>query len=200
MLAPLRAPLVTALYSAVGVLLAKTWYDGSRWPSLLVLLVSLALALGLAPLARRNITTNPRSALRLFESYSWVNGLLAAVLAALTIVVTIEFASVAGKVDPQKELVTQLSAAITSLLGGLLVATKDEDESLGKRIAKEFQARFTMAGQTKNAEGKVPLKKGSPSLIAVFTNYDYGWTDWSSANRRERVEELQKNLAADRTA
>jgi hypothetical protein len=158
--------------------------------------VGIALALGVAPIARSRITSNPVFALRTFEAYSWINGLLAAVAASATILVSVELTGIAGTASPQKELVTQVSTALTALIGGLVVATKDADETLGKRIAKEFQARFTLQGQP--GAGKVALKAGSPSLLAVFTKYANGWTDWTADNRAARVQKLKANLAADR--
>ena len=196
MLAPLKVPVATALYTLLGVLLAKLWYDDVHWPLWVSLVVVTALAVGTAPLARAEITRRPLVALRIFETYSWINGLLAAVAACTTVLVTIELSAVAGKDDPVKELVTQASAALTTLIGGIVVATKDADETLGRRIAKEFQARFTMAGQT--GTGAVPLAPGSPSLLAVFTKYENGWTDWTADNRLARVTSLQEHLAADR--
>ena len=109
---------------------------------------------------------------------------------------TVSLTAAAGKDDPVKEVVTQVSAALTALISGLVVATKDADETLGKRIAKEFQARFTVVGQEE--EGKTALKADSPSLLAVFTRYENGWTDWSKDNRDARVASLDEHLAADR--
>jgi|tagenome__1003787_1003787.scaffolds.fasta_scaffold20817796_3 hypothetical protein len=196
MLAPLKVPLATVVYTALGILLAKFWYDGAPWATLVALFVAAALALSTAPLARQLITSKPSLSLDLFESYSWITGLLTAVATAATVLVTVELAAVAGKEDPLKELVTQASAALTALIGGVVVATKDVDESLGKWIAKEFQLRFTMEGQEPGE--KVVLKKDSPSLLAVFTKYENGWTDWSKDNRAARVKSLEENLSNDK--
>jgi len=196
MLAPLRVPVATALYALLGILLAKYWYDGVHWPMWTALGAVVALALGTAPTARSLITRRPLLALRVFETYSWINGLLAAVAACATVLVTVRLTEAAGGNDPVKELVTQASAALITLIGGVLVATKDVDETLGKRIAKEFQAKFTMRGQEQ--DGKVALKEGSAALLAVFTKYENGWTDWSGDNRTARITLLQDNLARDR--
>jgi hypothetical protein len=197
MLAPLKVPLATAVFTLLGVLLAKYWYDDVHWPLWLALVVVLLLALGMTPAARSQITTNPLRALRLFETYSWINGLLAAVASCATVLVTIELTALAGDENPVKQLVTSASAALTALISGVVVATKDIDETLGKRIAKEFQKKFTMPGSAK--EGEVVLSAGSKSLIAVFTRYENGWTDWSADNREARVKSLAANLASDRT-
>ncbi len=205
LLAPLKAPLATAVYTLVGVLLAKYWYDGLYWPTWVALAVAIALAVGIAPAARSLITRRPQTALRAFESYAWINGLLAAVAVCTTVLVTVELTALAGKEDPLKELVTQASTALTALIGGIVVATKDEDEALGKWIAKEFQAKFTMRGQVamgpeeeRTVNGTVPLNPESKSLIAVYTKYSHGWTDWSKDNRVARIKSLQENLATDR--
>jgi len=182
MLAPLRLPLATVVFTALGLLLAKLWYDGNQWATGIALAIAAALALSIAPVARGFITSKPARSLALFESYSWVNGLLTAVATAATVLVTVQLTAVAGKDDPLKELVTQTCAALTALIGGIVVATKDVDESLGKWIAKEFQSRFTMEGQ--DPGGKVVLKRDSPSLLAIFTKYENGWTDWSKDNRK----------------
>lgn len=196
MLAPLRVPLATAAYTLVGVLLATFWFDGVRWPVWGTAVLAILLALALTPVARSLITSRPLAALRVFESYSWVNGLLTAVATSVTVLVTVSLTAAAGKDDPVKEVVTQVSAALTALISGLVVATKDADETLGKRIAKEFQAKFTVVGQEE--EGKTALKADSPSLLAVFTRYENGWTDWSKDNRDARVASLDEHLAADR--
>ena len=196
MLAPLKVPVATALYTLVGLLLAKLWYDDRHWPLWIALAVAVALALAMAPLARAQITQRPLVALRVFETYSWINGLLAAVGACAAVLVTVGLSSVAGSDNPTKELVSQASAALTTLIGGLVVATKDADETLGRRIAKEFQGRFTMEGQPE--QGKVALKRDSPSLLALFTKYENGWTDWSEDNRAARVQALAAHLPADR--
>jgi len=195
MLAPLIVPLATALYTLLGVLLAKFWYDNVYWPVVVALIVAVILAAAVAPVSRAFITSSPMAALRSFEAYSWINGLLAAVAASATVIVTVELAAVAGKDDPLKELVTQVSAALTALIGGMVVATKDADETLGKRIAKEFRAKFTMEGHPE--AGKMTLKRDSPSLLAVFTNYSNSWTDWSADNREARIKSLRDNLATD---
>lgn len=196
MLAPLKVPLATAVYTLVGILLASWWFAEVYWPVWLAAALAVALAFGLAPLGRRLVTTRPRQALRVFESYAWVNGLLTAVATSATVLVTVSLTAAAGTDDPIKELVTQASAAITALIGGVVVATKDADETLGTRIAKEFQACFTVVGQEE--PGKVALRPESPSLLAVFTKYANGWTDWSKDNREARVAALSDHLAADR--
>lgn len=196
MLAPLKVPVASAAYTLIGLLLAKYWYDGVYWPTWLTLAVALALAFGIAPIARRFITTKPTLALRAFESYGWINGLLSAVAACVAVLVTVKLTAVAGKDDPVKQLVTQASTALTALIGGIVVATKDTDDKLGKWIAREFQAKFTRAG--KGEPGKVALKAGSESEVAVFTRYANHWTDWSEDNRAARVKALNEHLAADR--
>jgi hypothetical protein len=184
-LAPMKVPIATALYTLLGVLLAKYWYDGVYWLTVLVLAVALLLAIVVAPLARNFITRYPMAALGMFEGYSWINGLLAAVAACATVLVTVELSALAPEDDPVKELFTQVSAALTTLIGGVVVATKDTDETLGKGIAKEFQGKFTIEGNPK--KGKVQLKPDSPSLLAVFTRYANDWTDWSRENRKARI-------------
>lgn len=198
MLAPLKVPFATAVYAIAGLVLAKFWFDAIYWPTLAAALSAIALMLGLAPVGRNYIPSKPRRALAFFEAYWWVNGLATAVLTCAAVLATVELTGLAGTEDPTKELVTQSSAALTALIGGVVVATKDADETFGKRIAKEFQARFTMEGQEE--EGKVTLRRESPSLIAVFTRYENGWTDWSEVNRGERVESLQQNLHRDRAS
>ncbi|MGN9914694.1 hypothetical protein ACTMTJ_44915 [Phytohabitans sp. LJ34] len=196
MLAPLRVPLATALYALIGILLARYWYDGVHWPTWTTLGVAAALAFCAAPTARSQITRRPLLAMRIFETYSWINGLLAAVAACATVLVTVKLAAAGGDDDPLKELVTQASAALTTLIGGIVVATKDVDETLGKRIAKEFQAKFTVQGQEQ--EGKVTLERDSAALLAVFTKYENGWTDWSEDTRAARIKSLEDNLVTDR--
>jgi hypothetical protein len=196
MLGSLRVLLLTATYTIVGVGLAWLWYRGQYGLVGALALIALLLAAAVAPLARRLITTQPMLALHVFEAYSWVNGLLAAVVTSTTVVVTIEFAKVTPAADPDKELLKQVGAAIIALIGGLVVATKDVDATLGKHIEKEFQAKFTLEGAP--APGKVGLKKKSKSLIAVFTRYANNWTDWSKDNRHARVLTLQENLVKDR--
>jgi hypothetical protein len=206
LLAPLKVPLATAAYTLVGLVLAKYWYDGVYWPTWVALLGAVALAVGIAPAARSLITRRPKAALRAFESYAWLNGLLAAVATCATVLVTVKLSAVAGEKDPVKELITQASTALTALIGGVVVATKDQDETLGKWIAKEFQAKFTVRGQEAQGQGPqaqdvpglVTLKPDSASLIALHTKYENGWTDWSKDNRVARVECLHDNLAADR--
>lgn len=196
MLSPLKIPVATAVYTLLGVLLAKYWFDGIHWPMWLALIIAGAAALGVAPIARSQITSKPVVAMRAFETYSWINGLLAAIAACATVLVTVELSAIAGKDDPLKELITQATAALTTLIGGVVVATKDADETLGKRIAKEFESKFTVEGQPEN--GKVALKPDSAALLAVFSKYANGWTDWSRDNRTARVESLRDNLASDK--
>lgn len=196
MLAPMKVPFATAVYAITGLLLAQYWYDGMYWPTLVAAILTIVLMFGLTPLARRYIATRPVRALKFFEAYWWVNGLATAVLTCGGVLVAVQFTKLGGEGDPTKELFAQASAALTALIGGVVVATKDADESLGKRIAKEFQARFTMEGQ--NEKGKVTLHRESPSLIAVFTRYENGWTDWSESNRYERAQSLQDHLDRDR--
>jgi predicted lysophospholipase L1 biosynthesis ABC-type transport system permease subunit len=197
MLEPLKVPLATALYTLLGLLLATFWYDDVHWPLWTAVAAAIVLALGVAPIARAQITRKPVIALRVFEAYGWINGLVAAVATCTTVLVSVELGALGGKDDPVKELVTQVTTALTSLIGGIVVATKDADATLGRRIAREFQSRFTLEGQPDPGD-KLALKRGSPSLLAVFTKYENGWTDWSEDNRAARIRSLDENLAADR--
>ena len=133
MFASLRVPVATAVYTLVGVLLAKYWFR--RHP-----LADLARPGG----GRRGgIRESPRSpagslrskpmlALRTFESYWWINGLLAAVAACVSVLVAVKFTGGGRQGGPGEELVGQMSAALTTLIGGIVVATKDTDDKLGK--------------------------------------------------------------------
>lgn len=199
MLAPLKDPLVSVLYTLLGLLLAKWWFDGLIWPALVLLGLCLVFTLALSPAADSQIVVNPKRALRILEAYAWVNGLLAASAVCVTTLVMVTGNGLAGKEDPTMTLIKAVATALTTLIGGVFVATKDADDTVGKRIAKQFQEKFTMEGQEddEGEESKVVLKKGSESILALFTRYAYGWTDWTEDNRRARIDSLATHLAGD---
>lgn len=211
MLAPLKAPAITAAYTLVGLLLTRWWFDGHYWPAILLLVVSTVLALAIWPIGSALITRQPLRALTLFESYAWVNGLLAAAAVCVSSLAAITLGGIAPGEDPLKSLIGQAGTALTTLVAGIFVAAKDADETLGKRIGNEFKSRFTMEGQVLSQErrSKEPpavlrrwadeaKRELSPSLIAVFAEYANGWTDWSEDNRRARVKSLAANLDKDK--
>ncbi|MCW2805972.1 MAG: hypothetical protein QOF52_333 [Propionibacteriaceae bacterium] len=201
MIDALRIPVLTAIYSLIGVGLAALWYSGMREVALGLGVAALIVAVVLGVVADRLITSKPKISLFLYEYRALAIGILSAVASCFTVLITIYFTELAGSLDPQKTLLSTLSSSLTALIAGLFVSAKDTDEVLGKFIASKFQARFRAEGETLS-EGQVALPPDSDALRAVFAAYSYGWTDWSRDIRHERIGYLHSflNPSVDNTS
>lgn len=188
MIGPIRTPLLTAVYALIGVGAAVLWIRfGLWWFVILATVCAMAAAVAIERLADKNVTAMPTMALSLYEARAGVVGVVSALVGGLVVLVTLWAAELAGSSDPDKTLVTTATAALTSLISGVFVSVKDTDEAVGKHVRDEFRTRF-------EEDARIP--KQSDVEKAIYTDYEGGWTDWSRANRKKRIEKVQEYLDA----
>jgi hypothetical protein len=194
MLGPITTPLRTLLFASGGAGLAWLWYHWGHWQTALIVVLVWAVLVVVQYVAVQRITTKPMLALRLFELRLLGIAIVSAATAAAVIVVTVSLAAPEGADTATKEMITAATAALTAFISGIAVAAKDADESIGDLVEEQFQSKFVRAPDPAGA-GQTQLPAGSDAEKAVFTSYEYGWTDWSKKVRLERVTELDKYLS-----
>jgi len=198
---PLLTPLLTAIYALTGVAIAAYWYSGEREaiPIGAVLVAVLAFLCWL--LARHWVTRRPRTAVTLYELLGLLVSLVSAIIGGIAVVLTITFTGLAGTAEPQKTLITSLSAALTALLTGVFVSVKELDDAIGKMVAKEFKSRYWQSAGLKDSQIAEKRRRHptlfevpnlSPAITAVEAEWDSDWTDWSRDARRERAKVISQ--------
>lgn len=177
----MRAAIVVLGVALAGAGLATLWYYVNWWIPLLLVLIGCLAGWLLFRRGLKKVVQKPIAALRLMEVRILLPASLAAAGAALVILVEVWLQTQDGWSDERKQIVTALSAALTTFIGALLVkgAETFDEEWLADPIRDAFQDR--LSGEfPDNSRGQVALHNLQG--------------DWGSSDRKKRVKIIDQQL------
>lgn len=196
MLGPLATPLRTMLFAAGGAGLA--WLSYNTHPAFPIVLVAVCWAVVLVTqwAANTMLRTQPVAALQLYEFRLLGIALVSAAAAAAVIIIAVELAAPKGADAATKEMITSATAALTAFITGVTVSAEDSDSSIGDFIRDRVRECYVAANADDIPADAVVVEPGTKAWKAVYTTFEYEWTDWTSSNRKARINALADALAS----
>lgn len=197
LLGPIATPLRSLLFSLGGAGLAGAWFSLSWMVPVAIVVLAWAVTLGLQRFAESQIARNPIRALDLLEWRLFGIVVVSAGTSALVIIFTVWFTldgeQARGLSASSQETLAAVGAALTAFIGAVSVSSESADENVGDVVREKFREKFVFDDlPVRNDQRFVDptTEAGRKADRALNSNYDYGWTDWCRANRRERVQAL----------
>ncbi|WP_256792230.1 hypothetical protein [Terrabacter sp. Ter38] len=140
----------------------------------------------------------------MYNRFAWVYIGLTAVVAAVSIILLVEFAWVDDVSDDKtKQMLAALTAALTTFIGSILVTTDETDATIGSLVEEKFIAAFSQAESDEIPAGhryavrandtRWYLEMGSLGIRAANEEYAHA-TGWGRAARRRRAEDIEAYL------
>ena len=101
-----------------------------------------------------------------------------------------------------QEMWAALGAALTAFFAAVAVSGEAVDEGVGDLVKTKLREKFVYDSD-RPGKGQVVIDTqtdaGTKADRALNSSEDYGWTDWSRANRKARVDAIAEYLATGPT-
>lgn len=201
LLGPLLTPLRSLVFALGGAALAWAWFELDPLVPILTVAVIWVLVVAIQAYAVSKITSDPVTALRLFEWRLLGIVVVSAGAAALVIIVTVWFTLDKDQKETlatsTQEVIAAVGAALTAFIGAVSVSAETADKNIGDLVKSKFREKFAVDEIPKPGQRKISTDTdaGLRANRALNSVKDYGWNDWSKETRAKRAKAISDYLA-----
>lgn len=205
-LEPLRAPVTALVASLAAALLAWAWFNDHRGPAVAGAVILVLAGWTCLSVGDLLLPGHPVAAVRVMNWTALAYVAILAVAGAAAIVVTVALAVGDDASDQVKEMWSAVTAAVTTFLGAIVVASDKSDSAVGDAVKARFYAHYgrddddhTPVGSRyvdDTEQGRRLFPADSDGVNAL---YGEGWGNilgWDSDARLDRAKAIAKYMSS----